>query len=900
MYIKNICRIYSQLLCFTILMVIITGTDASTLLTPNPATSDLIPHPTVILPGSPAEKQYLAYDASALIEVGYDSQLPYKRVAQNAMYYTYRFSPGKNKMAYLLLGIESQFLILISTDEGKSYNPVSAMEKNELSGSRVFIDLTPYLKETGTVLVRFEDRFKEDSWGPILSEMLLYDEGIGNAARMTLASGWTVGRNSYTPNTTIATESMTAFSCVFNSTDEWANHDTAIYLGEINGKLMGVRLNGKTLDVKRTWDWGYFSPVFKDLQPGGMNRLEIMIMPENGKAGIAGPVRVGLSIPACASPGSYSLDNQTWERNRKYAPYTPEKMNFLAGNFIQSVYDDRYGLLSFMPRERMPIHFVEESLRVLTQLADEDRYTPVVRLEFARRLYRGCKKAILPGGEYIFAIKRDGRPIDIRPIENTPNLMMVSKFDTARRLASFGIDLQEADGSWNPCISFKDSKITKGKNGSSFTRTWNKDDRSISVLASYPPGDSDIPPAMEIKLDGKGPVRLHVGKMDQSDMWFIPGSYGPESILLPDGSAVWAKDRQFDVRNPGFRYLMVRGGGSISKSLLLVWNKQPVRVVTQQIKGGRYGQLYSDISLEFNSPTPASVRVSIYPFDGYPSSMRTPRAVAENIVKTGRLGCQGFEPAYGCTSLSIGPNGIAASAYLFTKYKLPESAEARKLAAACMDSAIDMELHGNQTPRLNHLIAGVQYLHLLGYTKYDVWARKWADRLIKSQSEDGSWLWFDYQWLCMIGMLRAYDITGDAKYIDAYRKALSTIEYRDSSLYWKGNPVKDDAFSGATAFAGSGYMGDKKMAEDALKFNSHFIDDTAFGCDLNPYMLGFSARRLDFKKQPKLILGIDEFVEYTDTIVRKLDRPTAYIVNPNHPFAKKAGMSSVSATENAK
>ncbi|MHB0998674.1 MAG: hypothetical protein ACYC27_05455 [Armatimonadota bacterium] len=881
MHLTGIGRSGLKLIIFIILTVLLTGIFSSIVLA-----DKTVSRPVIILPGGPEEKGYLAYDASALPEIGYDALRPYKRVAQHNMYYTYRFSPGKGRMAYLLLGIESQFLILISTDEGKSYTPVSTMENNEMSGSRVLIDMTPYLKETDTVLLRFEDRFKEDSWGPILSEILLYNEGPGSTTRKILDSDWIIDRKPYVPGTTVAASGATTFSYEFIAPAEWAAHDTAVYLGEITGKLIRAKLNGKDLDLQRSWDWAWWSQA-KELKSKGMNRLEVTIEPENGKAGIVGPARVGLSIPACAAPGSYKLDNRIWERNRRFAPYTPEKMNFLAGNFIQSVYDDRYGLLAFMPRERMPIHFPEESLRALTQLADEDRYTPVVRLEFARRLYHGCKQSILPGGEYIFPVKRDGRPIDIRPLPETPFLTMISKFDATRRLASFGIDLRKEDGSWNSCETFTDTPVIRKGNGSSFTRVWNNESRSVPVLASYPPGDSDIPPSMEIKLDGKNPVRLHVGKLDQQDMWFLPGSYGPESVMLPDGSAVWAHSRVFDAVNPKFRYLMVRGGGSISRSLLLVWNRQPVRVVTQRAKGGRYGQLYSDISLKFDSPVPTTVRVSIYPFDGYPASMKTPRAVAENIVRTGRLGCNGFEPAYGCTSLSLGPNGMAAAAYLFTKYKLPEADEARKLAKACMDAAIDIEMHGNETPRLNHLIAGVEYLHLLGYKEYDVWARKWADRLIRNQSEDGSWLWFDYQWLCMIGMLRAYDITRDAKYMDAYNKALATIEYRDSPLYWKGKPVSDDGFAGATAFAGAGYLGDMKMAQDAIDFNSNFINDAAFGCDLNPYMLGFSARMMNLKKQPKLILDIDEFAEYTGTTVRKLDRPTAYIVNPNHPFAKK-------------
>ncbi|MHB1458979.1 MAG: hypothetical protein ACYC0V_18875, partial [Armatimonadota bacterium] len=75
--------------------------------------------PIVIRPNQPSEKPYLVEDHSACIETGSDPQCPYIRIAdRDEMYYIYKFSPGKDNMAYLLINVASQFLISASEDDG--------------------------------------------------------------------------------------------------------------------------------------------------------------------------------------------------------------------------------------------------------------------------------------------------------------------------------------------------------------------------------------------------------------------------------------------------------------------------------------------------------------------------------------------------------------------------------------------------------------------------------------------------------------------------------------------------------------------------------------------------------------------------------------------------------------
>lgn len=274
------------------------------------------------------------------------------------------------------------------------------------------------------------------------------------------------------------------------------------------------------------------------------------------------------------------------------------------------------------------------------------------------------------------------------------------------------------------------------------------------------------------------------------------------------------------------------------------------------------------------------------PFDGYESLLKTPRAIAENIVRTGTLGCNGFDPVSNANSTSLGPNGISAAAYLFRKYGLQEAKEAEDLAVKCMDAAIAWENAGMHSWRPWHLIIAADNLNALGHPEYKSWAVKWADRIISEQSPDGTFMWYDYQWLCALGLLRAYELTNKPEYKAAYDKTVSTVEYKDDSIFWNGKQITDDGFGGATAFSVFGHLGEIESAEKVLSFNKD-IDDRAFGCDLNPYMMGYSAKGMKYNTEPKIILGIDEFAEYTGGTVRKLDHPTAYLVNPYHPFSDK-------------
>ena len=176
---------------------------------------------------------------------------------------------------------------------------------------------------------------------------------------------------------------------------------------------------------------------------------------------------------------------------------------------------------------------------------------------------------------------------------------------------------------------------------------------------------------------------------------------------------------------------------------------------------------------------------------------------------------------------------------------------------------------------------------LLGYPEYREHARHWGARILSMQKPDGSFAWSDFQFRNIIGLERAWLLTGDERFKQGFERALATIEYRPDGLYWKGAPAGGD-FVGALPTAIFGSLGRTKELAQVLKLRANYINDEGFqACsDLNPYMLGFSLRALELARQPRKQVGLREFVRYDEKNVQVLAAPTCYAVNLHNPVAK--------------
>jgi hypothetical protein len=304
--------------------------------------------------------------------------------------------------------------------------------------------------------------------------------------------------------------------------------------------------------------------------------------------------------------------------------------------------------------------------------------------------------------------------------------------------------------------------------------------------------------------------------------------------------------------------------------------------------------LFSDLVLEF-PPSAQPVKIWCFPFAGYTPSLHTPRALADNLLKTGRFGAGCYDVASTCNQDGVGPGGLAAAAWLFEQYHTPEAAEARTLAKQAFDACRRRDRAGVHSNQCYYLLNGCEYMVLLGYQDYRAYAAQLGDRILAQQAPDGSFTWLNFQFRNMIGLWRAWKLTGERRFLQGFQRALKTLAFRDGVLYWKDRPVTvGDDFTGALPVAIYGALGDYEALQAVLKARKAYVDDRGFqACsDLNPYMLGFSLRAQPASASlaKKLLVPLGSCVRYSKEGAVLLARPSCYFVNSHTPLAENLGL----------
>ena len=852
--------------------------------------------------GTEVEKEFLILEHSALHETGVTPDLPFIRIADGeTMYYIYKFAPGKGNIAYLQLWIRTQFLASVSTDQ-ENWTKVSDMDENETIGRRVLIDLTPFLKDSDVVFVKFEDKYKQDGWGSLLYQILYFTEnGKADVSRKEITN-WVVNNKAIKAGESVNSKEDVVFNATMDVPAGWEKTENAIYLPKVLGNVKEVYVNENKIELGKTWDLGLWANISKSLEYGNVNKISVIVSPENEKAGIYAPARIGVMNTACAAPTEKTIDGNAIVTKRTQAPYTYDKLNYIAGNYTNYLFDDRYNLLAFEAAEKMDTHYLHDTSRNICALAEEERFTPVVRLELAKKLYEGIKGGILPGGEYMLSFKHDKRPLDIRAYDKEADkLTMVHKMDLWLYVATVGISAEDNSGQMKTVEDISDTKVVENNGAFTFSRTWESSDRSITSFNQYYHGGMDTPPAFNFQMDGKGKTAIDIGSFNETGFWFTPGTWGPEAIVFPNGKSIKAVDG-FDITNPDFDYMFIRGGNGLditdkpdysgANAIMIMWDKKPDRIYADIAFGedkGRWGALITDLHLVYGEET-KNVKVNIVPFMGMPESMKTPIAISENIKNTGKYGMGFYDAHVSCLLNGVGADGFAAAAYLLKKYNDSAAKEAEELAVNVMKAFIELDKNGTRTQELYYPIKAVTYLDLIGHSEFNSWAKEWADRCVAAQKEDGSWIWLNWQLRIMSGLLHAYELLGDEKYLESVKKGMETLSYDENTdLVWQGEVDYYNDFSGALTINLFGYFGDLKNSQKTIDSRLRYIDDGGYSAcsDLNPYMLGLSAKGMNLKtSEKKIILGLKDSVIYDkDRIVTGIE-PTAVFVNPHHPLAK--------------
>jgi len=120
--------------------------------------------------------------------------------------------------------------------------------------------------------------------------------------------------------------------------------------------------------------------------------------------------------PSCffalaASGGQASLGPHDNLRH-EFAPYNLAKLNYLGLNYCENLLDERANLTSYTHlgydannQDAWHLQFPDDTARLLEGLAWEDEYSPVVRLEFARRIIKGILAAHVNGTKDYYSFR---------------------------------------------------------------------------------------------------------------------------------------------------------------------------------------------------------------------------------------------------------------------------------------------------------------------------------------------------------------------------------------------------------------------------------------------------------------------------------------------------------------
>jgi hypothetical protein len=632
--------------------------------------------------------------------------------------------------------------------------------------------------------------------------------------------------------------------------------------------------------------------------------------------GLWSPVLIGFGPLDTRVLAERRFDGKTIIGENQYSPYSLVRLNSLAGNALQWLFDERLGLLKFGPEPHLELHFVHDSLRAIVALADEAEYTPVIRLELIKRLWQGVMKGRVPTSSYEFLLKHDGNVIDIRASDVHEKLQITTPFDRRWNVATLSVTgIMDKDGESVEIDKFRvtDTSLTSTDDYHCFDRiysfevevepqkTWlskvadlfRRDDTptvrysgEISGHIEYSSLISNKPPEVTFRSKELDGIRITVGDLCEKGQWFIPG-IGPNLVEFGDGTQYNFRDPKTAlVESPNFDHVIIfaKSGQSYGAALLVTWTGRPKRV---EIKKGMTG--YTAVELYYRAePDDVAGTVKVVPFKNISPDLSYPQYVAGSISENGTTGTSGFDPTQTVNVEGLGPAGLCAAAYMLHKYNDTDAELAIKTAVDAMDAAIDAENNGTGSLVLLHNITAVEYMVKLGFDEYLEQAEVWGDRILTMQAEDGTFTWLDFQLRNMEALLRAYEITGKLRFLEGFEKALQTLEYTENGVKWKGNLTSYDSypFWGGVDLTFLPYLGRMDIVDLILKKMDTYVGDAGmFFCvsDINPYFLGYSLKSLNLQYDKKYILSMNEFALYDDKTVKILHSPTVAAPNPDYP-----------------
>ena len=615
-----------------------------------------------------------------------------------------------------------------------------------------------------------------------------------------------------------------------------------------------------------------------------------------------------------ARGGQTSLGPQDNLRH-EFAPYNLAKLNYLGLNYCENLLDERVNLTSYTHlgydannQDAWQLQFPDDTARLLEGLAWEDEYSPVVRLEFARRIIKGILAAHIPGTKdyYSFRNRIGGKTFLILDAgaARQGRVTLSNWGDSIEGCLKIGFRVR-SKGLWHGGDAFAYVDEPEGAGSPAvarserywhespfvFRRCFTGQGVDVDFTGRYWLSDEDKPLEYAFSTSSGDTLQIVLGEPGKP-MPLLGDPASPTFIHLPDRTALRVGSETGDktFEQPGFNYFLLRRATAwacpgYSSVLLVMWEHRPDRIEVLSTNG------CGEIQLSFSPRNgPAEGRVWLYPFSWVnDKDMGYIFRSAEHFLGSGTLRQNGYPSQQLVNAI---PAGLAAGACLLARYNDPFAATAAIRAEGAVDSVVGPLAEGKSFIRAFFPVRAAAWMIRLGHLKSDTrLIEKYTPELERwMKIMNGPTLGYDGKgWAsgwehfnCLKSAWLAYAATGNAAYREIYERALTVYTIDAKGIYRYGErlqaPGGFETYAGALALAAWGHAGKLDYVDKLINLAvpngwqsptvplKDLWNDAGAGPwaqdDANPEYVGFCLRGLNLPRDEKWVLPAGAFPAY--------------------------------------
>ena len=618
----------------------------------------------------------------------------------------------------------------------------------------------------------------------------------------------------------------------------------------------------------------------------------------------------------------------------KNVPYGIAEANYIGMNYTENLLDMRNNITSYTHlgaesnnADAWHLHFPDDAARLLEGVAWEADFSPVVRLELARRLSKGLIGSHVPGTQayYNFRHRIGGKTESIfasykRVDGGRVMLSNLGDYKADEVMVGFNALF---DDQWHEIDEF--TYLDNPEHGGSpnvgrAAQHWNKSPftfqrdfmqkgNRVVFNGTYWMSDEDMPFLFHFHADSAQYLDVIVGKENEAIPMLANGNGRiPGIISLPDGVAFHSTtDGCAFVENPVNNYLILRKDDSwaaqgYASALLVMWEGKAESIQADSTNG--YGSVH--IRFKHREGVGTDAKVWLYPFPVVnQDDMRYVERNAKWFLEHGKLLTNTFPPQQ---MLNAIPAGLASGAYMLSKFKDPTATTVLIHAMNSVDQLFQAEMKGRKLTRVFFPVRASAWLIktavLLGdeamINKYSGMMRIWLDRMLSAESGydgrgwPGGWDHFNASkavWL-------AYDATGDPNLKEVFDRAISVYTIDEEGIYRYGRKMEApggfETYFGSMPFGVWGLAGETEMQQTLLRLavpaeprssvtvaemwhsagNGPWAQD-----DANPEYVGSSLKGLNIPRHHQYLIPVGAFPTYDESGAVVITR-TAPVDNP--------------------